>query len=445
MFFSRTHSALQQCQSELSGIRATLAAFDRSMAIIEFQPDGTILTANANFLSTTGYALEEIRGKHHCMFCEPGYTASLQYREFWSRLARGEYLRDRFLRLNKHGEEVWLEASYNPVKDAEGRVFKVVKIATDITAQVGREQEEAGLVAAIKRSMAEIEFNMQGEVLCANEAFGTLMGYRLDEILGKHHRLFCDSKESASPDYYEFWARLNRGEYISGQFKRFNRLGQVVWLEASYNPIFDAKGRLYRVVKFATDITAQVLRHEAETETARRTYDTSRQTDSCTQLGTGVVQQTVDVMHSIAGELAAAAASISAVSEQSQKIGAIVQTIREIAEQTNLLALNAAIEAARAGEQGRGFAVVADEVRNLASRTSQATLEIKDVVRHNHQLAQSAVESMYASQQQVAFGVTLAGQAGKVLLEIREGTRQVVEIISQFSEFEGWVGIDERR
>lgn len=436
MFFSRTHQALQQCQRTLSESQAIMTAFSRSMAMIEFEPDGTILTANENFLATTGYELDEIRGKHHRIFCEPDYANSAQYADFWKGLGQGEFLRDRFLRLNKRGEEIWLEASYNPVHDANGKVCKVVKIATDITAQVSREQDAAGLVAAIKRSMAEIEFNMQGEVMYANEAFSAVMGYRLDDIIGKHHRLFCDTKESASTDYFEFWARLNRGEYISGQFKRFNRFGQVVWLEASYNPIFDAKGRLYKVVKFATDITAQVLRHEAEAETARHTYETSRQTDRNTQQGSDVVQQTVEVMHAIAGELAAAAASISAVSEQSQKIGTIVQTIREIAEQTNLLALNAAIEAARAGEQGRGFAVVADEVRNLASRTSQATLEIKDVVRQNHELTQGAVESMHASQQQVAFGVTLAGQAGHVLLEIREGTRKVVEIISQFSDLD---------
>lgn len=433
MFNSRTNEALLKCQAELNEAQATLEALGRSMAIIEFHTDGTILTANSNFLATTGYGLEEIRGKHHRIFCEPDYASSREYGDFWRRLVNGEFLSDRFVRFNKRGEEVWLEASYNPVRNTSGEVFKVVKIATDITEQVIREQEQAGLVTAIKRSMAVIEFSMQGEVLYANDVFSSTMGYRLDEIRNKHHRLFCDPREGASATYQEFWARLNRGEYISGQFKRYNNYGQEVWLEASYNPIFDAKGRLYKVVKFATDITEQVLRHQAEAETAQRTYDTSRQTDSSTHHGADVVQQTVEVMQAIAGELVAAATSISAVSQQSQKIGTIVQTIRGIADQTNLLALNAAIEAARAGEQGRGFAVVADEVRSLASRTSQATLEINDVVRHNHELAQSAVDSMQASQQRVEHGVDLASQAGRVLIEIREGTRQVVEIISQFS------------
>lgn len=436
MFNSRINEALQRTLVELAEAKATLEALGRSMAMIEFRPDGTILTANANFLATTGYELDEIRGRHHRILCEQEYATSHEYAEFWISLARGEFRRDRFLRLNRRGDEVWLEASYNPVRDEQGRVVKIVKIATDITAQVIREQEESGLVVAIKRSMAEIEFSLEGEVLYANDTFCATMGYRLEELLGKHHRLFCDPAESRSNSYQQFWARLNHGEYISGQFKRINSYGQAVWLEASYNPIYDAKGRLYKVIKFATDITEQKRRHETEVDTAKRTYETSRQTDSRTQVGADVVQQTVEVMQAIAGELGAAAESIGAVSEQSQKIGTIVQTIRGIAEQTNLLALNAAIEAARAGEQGRGFAVVADEVRSLASRTSQATLEINEVVRHNHELTQSAVDSMQASQQRVEHGVALASQAGTVLLEIREGTRQVVEIISQFSELD---------
>ena len=433
MFNTQLKQQLAACQQQLAESQARREAVDRSMAVIEFQPDGTIVTANDNFLATMGYRLEEIRGQHHRLFCQPGYAASAEYQRFWQRLASGEFIRERFLRLNKAGQQVWLEASYNPVRDAGGRVTRVLKMATDITAQVIGEQEQSSLINAINRSMAVIQFNLQGEILTSNDNFLAVMGYRLEEIRGKHHRLFCERSESESAEYRQFWERLNRGEFVSGRFKRINRQGATVWLEASYNPVFDHQGRLYKVVKFASDITAQVQQQEAESRAARLAYDTSLHTDQTAQQGAQVVQRTVEVMQSIAGELNRAADGISAVSQQSEMISSIVQTIRGIAEQTNLLALNAAIEAARAGEQGRGFAVVADEVRNLAARTSQATVEIVEVVRRNHELAQGAVSSMEASKDKAEQGVTLANEAGQVILEIQDGARQVVQAISQFT------------
>ena len=433
MFNTQLKQQLAACQQQLAEVQARREAVDRSMAVIEFQPDGTIVTANDNFLATMGYRLEEIHGQHHRLFCQPGYAASAEYQRVWQRLASGEFIRERFLRLNKAGHQVWLEASYNPVRDASGRVIRVLKMATDITAQVIGEQEQSSLINAINRSMATIEFNPQGEVLAANDNFLGVMGYRLEEIRGKHHRLFCERSESESAEYRQFWERLNRGEFFSGRFKRVNRQGATVWLEASYNPVFDHQGRLYKVVKFASDISARVLQQEAESRTARMAYDTSLHTDETAQQGARVVQHTVEVMQGIAGELNRAADGISAVSQQSEMISSIVQTIRGIAEQTNLLALNAAIEAARAGELGRGFAVVADEVRNLAARTSQATVEIVEVVRRNHELAQGAVSSMEASKDKAEQGVTLANEAGQVILEIQDGARQVVQAISQFT------------
>ena len=433
MFNTQLKQQLAACQQQLAEVQARREAVDRSMAVIEFQPDGTIVAANDNFLATMGYRLEEIRGQHHRLFCQPGYAASAEYQRFWQRLASGEFIRERFLRLNKAGQQVWLEASYNPVRDASGRVTRVLKMATDITAQVIGEQEQSSLINAINRSMATIEFNPQGEVLAANDNFLGVMGYRLEDIRGKHHRLFCERSESESAEYRQFWERLNRGEFFSGRFKRVNRQGATVWLRATYNPVFDHQGRLYKVVKFASDVTAQVQQQEAESRAARLAYDTSLHTDETAQQGAQVVQRTVEVMQSIAGELNRAADGISAVSQQSEMISSIVQTIRGIAEQTNLLALNAAIEAARAGEQGRGFAVVADEVRNLAARTSQATVEIVEVVRRNHELAQGAVSSMEASKDKAEQGVTLANEAGQVILEIQDGARQVVQAISQFT------------
>ena len=433
MFNSHLKQTLAHCQLQLADASATLAALDRSMALIEFQPDGTILNANSNFLSLMGYTLAEVRGQHHRLFCEPGQSSSREYSEFWRRLASGEFVSERFLRRDKQGREIWLEGSYNPVLSASGRVEKVVKIAADISAEVRKEQEQNSLINAINRSMAMIEFNLQGEVLTANDNFLNTMGYRLEDIRGKHHRLFCNREEADSAGYKNFWAQLNRGEYVSGRFQRVGRNGQPIWLRATYNPVFDSNGKLYKVVKFATDVTEQVQHQEAESRAARIAYDTALQTDATAQQGAQVVQHTVEVMQGIAGELNRAAEGISAVSEQSEMISSIVQTIRGIAEQTNLLALNAAIEAARAGEQGRGFAVVADEVRSLAGRTSQATVEIVEVVRRNHELAQGAVNSMDASKDKAEQGVRLANEAGAVILEIQEGARRVVDAISQFT------------
>ena len=433
MFNSHLKQTLAHCQLQLADASATLAALDRSMALIEFQPDGTILNANSNFLSLMGYTLAEVRGQHHRLFCEPGQSSSREYSEFWRRLASGEFVSERFLRRDKQGREIWLEGSYNPVLSASGRVEKVVKIAADISVQVRMEQEQNSLINAINRSMAMIEFNLQGEVLTANDNFLNTMGYRLEDIRGKHHRLFCNREEADSAGYKNFWAQLNRGEYVSGRFQRVGRNGQPIWLRATYNPVFDSNGKLYKVVKFATDVTEQVQHQEAESRAARIAYDTALQTDATAQQGAQVVQHTVEVMQGIAGELNRAAEGISAVSEQSEMISSIVQTIRGIAEQTNLLALNAAIEAARAGEQGRGFAVVADEVRSLAGRTSQATVEIVEVVRRNHELAQGAVNSMDASKDKAEQGVRLANEAGAVILEIQEGARRVVDAISQFT------------
>jgi len=290
------------------------------------------------------------------------------------------------------------------------------------------------MVEAIGRSMAVIAFNLKGEVLEANENFEQTMGYRLNEIRGKHHRMFCTREEADSAEYRHFWERLNKGEFFSGRFQRINRHGDTIWLSATYNPVFDAAGRLYKVVKFARDITAQVRQQHAESEAAKLAYDISQQTDESARHGAKVIRETVDVVRGIADELSRAAEGISAVSQQSEMISSIVQVIRGIAEQTNLLALNAAIEAARAGEQGRGFAVVADEVRNLAARTSQATVEIVEVVKRNHDLAQVSVDSMQASRHKVEQGVSLVNQAGDVIEEIQSGARQVVDAVRQFAE-----------
>ena len=421
---------IQRARQALAGMQAKLAAISRSMAMIEFAPDGTILEANDHFCQTMGYSADEIRGKHHRLFCDPTYAKSAEYQQLWRELGQGKAISGTFERLDKAGREVWLEASYMPVLDERQQVTSVIKVASDITRHVIEEHESESLLKAIGRSMAVVEFTPAGRVIKANQNFLDTMGYRLEEVVGRHHGLFCLPHERESAQYRDFWASLNRGEYHSHRFERVNKQGQTVYLEASYNPIFDNKGRLYKVVKFASDITNQVSTQQTAADAA---HASSVQTDACARKGTQVVQQTVAVIEQISAELNEAARSIDAVSKQSEVIGQIVLTIRGIADQTNLLALNAAIEAARAGDHGRGFAVVADEVRSLAARTSKATLEIVDVVRQNHDLSLTAVASMQSSLTRTGRGVELANEAGTVIMEIQQGSRHVVDAISQIS------------
>ena len=392
--------------------KAILAALDKSQAVIEFKPDGTIITANANFLNALGYGLEEVKGKHHSMFVDPAYRNSAEYRQFWERLQAGEFQSARFKRIAKGGKEVWIEASYNPIRGAGGKVVKVVKFATDITKQKMIEADMQGKVEAISRSQAVIEFELDGTIITANENFLSVLGYRLEEIKGKHHSMFVEPATRDSADYKRFWEKLRAGEFQAGQYKRIGKGGKECWIEASYNPIMDANGRPYKVVKFATDLskrkaenaamaddfeknvksmvqqvsasanqmqgTAQALAAAAE-QTNQQSSTVAAATEELSASVTEIARQISQSTDVISTAVAGARKSEQMVAElvgAADKIGAVTQMINDIASQTNLLALNATIEAARAGEAGKGFAVVASEVKSLATQTSRATEEI---------------------------------------------------------------------
>lgn len=400
-------------------------------ACITFSPDGIIQKASEQFLTTMGYTLKQVKGQHHRIFCFPEESSRREYLTFWETLADGHSQQGRFRRTNAQGEEVWLEATYLPIRNRRGKVVSIMKIANDVTADHQEAERKNAVLEALDSSMAVIEFTPSGEILNANANFERTMGYRNEQLVGAHHQIFCP------PDFYRanphFWANLAKGEFIQGKFERLDSRGTSVWLEATYNPIQDSHGNVVKVVKFATDITRSVAAAESATRAVTAAQSTSSQTEQIAQNGLNHLQRVVRDSEQAAQTLAEAQQLIAALNQQSQSINSITESIARIANQTNLLSLNAAVEAARAGEQGRGFAVVANEVRRLAKGSSEAVEDITRVLKENSTLVERTTHAMQQVVEQGKSSQVSVGEIETIVNEILIGARSVSSSIEQLA------------
>lgn len=355
MFNNKLKQENRQLREDLMCIEQVKSSLDSEMLVLQLDPQGRIEMVNGNFESEMLYRADQLLGRN-IEDIVPAHVRSLDfYQRMKAAITRGEHLNGAFRLLRGNGQEAWLRSILQPVKNSEGRIRYFTLHSSDLTRTIEASREHESLIKALMRSTAVIEFDLDGNVLTANERFLATVGYRLEQIRGKHHRLFCTPEEVHSTAYQAFWDRLRRGEYVADRFKRIDAHGRVVWLEASYNPIFDAHDVLYKVVKFATVITDQVNQEQAVAEAADVAYTTSLGTDASARKATEVVTQSVSVMRGLEASMQEAAEGIQALDTQSRVIGSIIKTISDIAGQTNLLALNAAIEAARAGSRGAGL------------------------------------------------------------------------------------------
>ncbi|MGL6496600.1 methyl-accepting chemotaxis protein [Aeromonas veronii] len=430
MFNFKLKAELQACQMQLAQAQAFIDAVKVGVATISFTPSGEILEANPLFLSVVGYSEQEVIGKHHRIFCDAHYAQSSSYAQFWEQLRQGHSHSGIYQRIDKHGRELWLEATYFPVK-LDGKVVRVVKIASDITESYQQLSRQKAIISALDRALAIIEFTPKGEIVTANQNFLSCVGYSLSQLKGQHHRLFCD--ESFYREQPHFWDDLAHGQLKSGLFSRRDSHGNEIWLEATYNPIKDESGKVVKVIKFASEVTERIKRAQAVSEAANIAQTISQETTRFAETGSELLAASVAISSAISEQVSRTSGLIGQLNEQSKSIEAIVSTISSIAEQTNLLALNAAIEAARAGDQGRGFAVVADEVRQLAARTSLSTGEIASVVQKNRELTAQITGNINEVATSAQRGKEQIGEVSGVMSQIEQGAINVTETVSNLA------------
>ena len=378
------------------------AAIRRSQAVIEFTMDGRILHANAAFLKVVGYRLDEVVGKHHSIFVDPAFAASDEYSSFWATLGRGEAIEAEFLRMAKDGGRMWLQAIYTPVLGVSGKPVKVVKFATDITARKGQVANFEGQIAAIRKSQAVIEFDLSGTILDANENFLSTLGYTLQEIQGKHHSIFVDASEREGEGYRAFWKKLARGEYDDGQYMRIGKGGKKVWIQASYNPILDAVGNPYKVVKYATDITAQKREHEMLDTAVRETQDVVQAAHS----------RDLSMRVSLDGKEGRIAGLCGGVNDLLDTMVGIVRNVSEI---------SASISA--------GATRIGADSKELASRTEEQAASLEETAATTEELAASVKQSSERTRDATSLGGNAKDQAsqGGIIVSDAVGAMERIE------------------
>ena len=434
MFFSKSlQQENQQLKEELFSLKQAHESLDQDMLRLSLDCQGCITSANQNVETQLLFSEGSLLGTPLCDLV-PDKAQQTEHFKSMKQCVQSNKFWHGALQISKgNGEEAWLRALIQPIVDSSKQVTNIVVYASELTRTIKNSREQDDMLKALSRSMAVIEFTLDGYVLTANANFLNTMGYKADEIVGKHHRIFCEREEVDSQSYIDFWKKLSDGHFVSERFKRLSRDGSVVWLEASYNPIHNDRGELYKVVKFATDITAQVQQEQSMAQAAQLASDVSKETGTQTVQGQQVIGSTVEKMQMLSEQMSQASAAIDELKAHSAKISELVSSISGIADQTNLLALNAAIEAARAGEHGRGFAVVADEVRQLATRTNATTGEIVSMVDENLLRTTNAVELISQCQKEALQTLELSVAAGDVMNDIQVGASRVVDVVAEFN------------